>query len=61
MMTTTMNDAVAQFQRSVDEFLQAFGEFSDWWATLEGKWPDRFVLLNRYLRTGQEPPFIFND
>lgn len=26
-----------------------------------GQWPDKFSLLNRYVRTGLEPPYILND
>lgn len=31
------------------------------WAILPGEWPDNFILLNRYLRTGTRPPFLFNE
>lgn len=31
------------------------------WCVNSGEWPDEFVLLNRYLRTGVKAPFIFND
>lgn len=26
-----------------------------------GQWPDKYTLLNRYVRTDLEPPFIIND
>jgi hypothetical protein len=26
-----------------------------------GAWPDQFTLLNRYLRTGVKPEYLFND
>ena len=29
------------------------------WLTQPGEWPDKFTLLNRYLRTGVKPPFLF--
>lgn len=32
-----------------------------WLCENEGQWPDKFSLLNRHVRTGCEPPFIFND
>lgn len=32
-----------------------------WLCEGEGQWPDKFVLLNRYVRTDYEPPFIIND
>lgn len=28
---------------------------------LSGKWPDRFTLLNRYVRTGQEPEYFTDE
>lgn len=31
-----------------------------WLCEGEGQWPDKFSLLNRYVRTGLEPPFIVN-
>lgn len=36
-------------------------EASPYWATERGEWPDKFTLLNRYLRTGVKPPFLFNE
>lgn len=32
-----------------------------WLCEGEGQWPDKFTLLNRYVRTDYEPPFILND
>lgn len=32
-----------------------------WLCEGEGQWPDKFILLNRYVRTDLEPPFIFNN
>lgn len=32
-----------------------------WYCTSPGDWPDKFALLNRYVRTGIEPTYIFND
>lgn len=32
-----------------------------WLCEGEGQWPDKFSLLNRYVRADLEPPFLFND
>lgn len=32
----------------------------EWLCTGRGQWPDEFTLLNRYVRTDLEPPFIIN-
>lgn len=49
--------------RKVTEVLRALGDQIAvlrpiWLATDAGEWPDRFVLLNRYLRTGCEPEYF---
>lgn len=51
---------------AVTAALRAFGVVieshrEEWTITLQGQWPDEFTLLNRYVRTGLRPPFIFND
>lgn len=51
------------------EAVQAFSQLAEiinqhreqWLCEGEGQWPDKFSLLNRYVRTDLEPPFIFND
>lgn len=48
----------------VDELAKLTVIFEDrdkWYAINEGQWPDKFTLLNRFLRIGLRPPFIFND
>lgn len=47
-----------QFKR-YGAFVQAHRE--EWLTTLPGQWPDKFTLLNRYVRSDLEPPYIFND
>lgn len=32
-----------------------------WLVTWGGEWPDKFVLLNRYMRTGCEPDYFDDD
>jgi hypothetical protein len=32
-----------------------------WLPTAGGEWPDCFVLLNRYLRTGEEPKYFSGE
>lgn len=32
-----------------------------WLLTMSGEWPDRFVILNRYLRTGVEPEYFSDE
>lgn len=51
----TTIDALKEMSRVIAEHREA------WLCGGEGQWPDRFALLNRYVRTDLEPPFIFND
>ena len=46
--------------KALDGVLRSF-DTEENWATLPGEWPDNFTLLNRYLRTGVRPEFLFND
>lgn len=63
-----MSVAFEGFNRSLRQAAKALGDlgrlFEDrnkWYAVNEGQWPDKYVLLNRFLRTGLRPPYIFND
>lgn len=46
---------------SLNQLTKVFEDRDKWYAINEGQWPDRFTLLNRFVRTGLRPPFIFND
>lgn len=51
-----------QTVRRLEYFHQVLQDMADnLHAQSEGQWPDKFTLLNRYVRTGLRPPFIFND
>lgn len=43
--------------------LQKFNEQLRVWLLLErgGEWPDKFTLLNRYVRTGIEPEYFSDE
>ena len=65
---TRINCGMEKFEEAtrivVTQLQQVTALFEDrdkWYATQEGQWPDRFILLNRFVRTGLRPPFIFND
>lgn len=38
-----------------------FKDRDKWYAIYPGQWPDKFTLLNRFMRTGLRPPFTLND
>jgi hypothetical protein len=46
---------------ALDGLAKQFEDRDKWHATVPGQWPDRYVLLNRFVRTGARPLFIFND
>lgn len=48
-------------QRAAKAFSDVTGRVDPFWAILPGEWPDNFVLLNRYLRTGVKPRFLLNE
>lgn len=48
-------ERVANATRHFNEILETK------WAEWPGEWPDEFVLLNRYLRTGVKPPYLVNQ
>jgi len=67
---------IANSFRGVADALRSLGEstrlcakgFDGWlaateplWAIMPGEWPDNFVLLNRYVRTGVKPGFLFSE
>lgn len=54
-------EALYRCQLQVEQLNRIWEERAHVWAVTEGQWPDRFTLLNRYVRTGQEPPYLFND
>ena len=48
--------------RSLQEFAEIIMAHEEQWRIeLQGQWPDSFMLLNRYVRTGIRAPYIFND
>lgn len=53
--------AANQVIQSLNEMAKIFEDRDKWHATTEGEWPDKFTLLNRFVRTGVRPPYIFND
>lgn len=57
-LSSAVASAVTAFQRMAD-FINKHRE--QWLCEGEGQWPDKFSLLNRYVRTDCEPPFIFSD
>jgi hypothetical protein len=62
------SEAVRQMACSAQRAVQGFSALADvitlhreqWLCEGEGQWPDKFTLLNRYVRTDLEPPFIIN-
>lgn len=53
--------ATVQATKALSELAQVFEDRDSWHAVCEGEWPDKFTLLNRFVRTGVRPPFILND
>lgn len=64
-LTLIMNsfaDIVRMTTDALNEMAQIVAEHREQWLCEgEGQWPDKFTLLNRYVRTDYEPPFIFNE
>lgn len=62
---TILADAMRNVEMSAQHAAQAFRDadaaINPMWATLPGAWPDQFTLLNRYLRTGVKPEWLFNE
>lgn len=55
-------DAVDCAVRGLNELAEVVKQHREQWLCEgEGQWPDKFTLLNRYVRTDREPPFLFND
>lgn len=64
MMACNLSQSVERlerFRKAVDVFNEVFADLDKWHAQVEGEWPDKFVVLNRFVRTGVRPPYIFND
>lgn len=47
--------------KGLNALAAVFEDRDKWYAVCEGQWPDKFTVLNRFMRTGLRPPFIFND
>lgn len=68
-LTFTVSGDCARFNQQVRDTIKVLGEIGEqmrqheeqWRCELPGQWPDRFTLLNRYVRTGIQAPYIFND
>lgn len=55
-------EAIRCLTNALDEITKVIEEHRErWLCEGEGQWPDKFTILNRYVRTDYEPPFIFND
>lgn len=55
-------EAIECVTDALNEMTQVINKHREQWLCEgEGQWPDKFALLNRYVRTDYEPPFIFND
>lgn len=58
-------ESMRQLNKAARQITKVFRDLTDHlnplWAALPGEWPDNFILLNRYLRTGVKPPFLFNE
>lgn len=55
------NRSVQQATTALRSLSKLFEDREKWYVITEGQWPDKFILLNRYVRTGLRPPFMFND
>jgi hypothetical protein len=60
VITRKFQEAMTETTRRLNEFAKVFDDRDRWYVANEGQWPDRFVLLNRFVRTGKRPPYIFN-
>lgn len=47
--------------KGLNALAAVFEDRDRWYAVCEGQWPDKFVILNRFMRTGLRPQFILND
>lgn len=47
--------------KGLNALASVFEDRDKWYAIYPGRWPDKFTLLNRFVRTGLRPPFILND
>jgi len=55
------NESVRKVITALRSLAWLYEDRDKWYAITEGQWPDKFTLLNRYVRIGLRPPFIFND
>lgn len=53
--------ATLQATKALAKLVAVFEDRDKFYAICEGQWPDKFTLLNRFMRTGLRPPYIFND
>jgi hypothetical protein len=57
-------EAAQQFRDAVRKAASTFADLlvkECLYAILPGAWPDNFILLNRYLRTGVKPEYLINE
>lgn len=47
--------------KALAQFGKVFEDKDKFYAIYPGQWPDEFVVLNRFMRTGLRPPYILND
>lgn len=52
------NDALNAMARAVHRLAIKAGMYDRYLAVLPGDWPDNFMILNRFLRTGRRPRWI---
>lgn len=57
----SLADAGRMASKSLDDLAVIVNRHREQWlCTSPGQWPDVYALLNRYVRTNLEPPFIIN-
>lgn len=47
--------------KQLNALTAVFQDRDKFYAIHPGQWPDKFAVLNRFMRTGLRPPFILND
>jgi len=52
-------EAATAATKALGDVIQA--QYPTWLIIEGGNWPDRFSLLNRYLRTGVEPEYFSDE
>lgn len=59
--TLQLRLAVLSATKSLARLAAVFEDRDKFYVVCEGQWPDKFAVLNRFMRTGLRPPYIFND